>query len=97
MTRHTTKILAAVAAVAAIGAGSAALANASGHRAKSSARPDQGDQVQQQRSGADTEHGETAREGAGEHGSEVPAGDGPGGHADEPANPNADHEAQGAE
>jgi hypothetical protein len=27
----------------------------------------------------------------------VPGNDGPGGHADEPANPNADHQATGAE
>ena len=30
-------------------------------------------------------------------GSEVPGNDGPGGHADEPGNPNADHQFQGAE
>jgi hypothetical protein len=30
-------------------------------------------------------------------GSETPGNDGPGGHADEPGNPNAQHEAQGAE
>ncbi|MEA2270114.1 MAG: hypothetical protein QOC64_2724 [Solirubrobacteraceae bacterium] len=30
-------------------------------------------------------------------GSEVPGDDGPGGHADEPSAPNADHEAQGPE
>lgn len=29
--------------------------------------------------------------------SEVPGDDGPGGHADEPGNPNADHQAQGQE
>ena len=28
-------------------------------------------------------------------GSEVPGNDGPGGHADEPGNPNADHQASG--
>lgn len=32
-----------------------------------------------------------------EPGSEVPGDDGPGGHADEPGNPNADHEFQGNE
>ncbi|MEA2303493.1 MAG: hypothetical protein QOH43_773 [Solirubrobacteraceae bacterium] len=30
-------------------------------------------------------------------GSEVPGADGPGGHADEPGNPNADHQFQGQE
>ena len=32
-----------------------------------------------------------------ESGSEVPGNDGPGGHADEPGSPNADHQAQGQE
>jgi hypothetical protein len=32
-----------------------------------------------------------------ESGSEVAGNDGPGGHADEPGNPNADHQATGAE
>ncbi|MDX6590722.1 MAG: hypothetical protein QOI84_1996 [Solirubrobacterales bacterium] len=32
----------------------------------------------------------------GESGSEAPSNDGPGGHADEPANPNANHQAGGA-
>jgi cytoskeletal protein RodZ len=33
----------------------------------------------------------------GESGSEVAGNDGPGGHADEPGNPNADHQATGQE
>ncbi len=33
---------------------------------------------------------------SGESGSEAPSNDGPGGHADEPANPNANHQAGGA-
>ena len=32
-----------------------------------------------------------------ESGSEVPGDDGPGGHADEPSNPNADHQFEGQE
>ena len=39
--------------------------------------------------------GESSGEGG--SGSEVTANDGPGGHADEPANPNADHQFQGQE
>lgn len=39
-----------------------------------------------------TEPNETAGEG-----SETPGGDGPGGHADEPGNPNADHQNEGVE
>lgn len=34
---------------------------------------------------------------AGESSSEVPGDDGPGGHADEPGNPNADHQFEGVE
>jgi hypothetical protein len=40
---------------------------------------------------------ESGTEAAGESGSEVPGDDGPGGHADEPGNPNADHQFQGEE
>ena len=41
---------------------------------------------------------DTAAEAAGEQaGSEVPGNDGPGGHADEPADPNADHQFEGVE
>jgi membrane protein DedA with SNARE-associated domain len=49
----------------------------------------------------DAEKGESAQEppeSANEtEGSEVPGDDGPGGHADEPANPNADHQHEGTE
>ena len=90
MSRRTKAIIAAVAAVAAIGAGSAALANASGSDKGSTDKPDHSEAVQKQ-SGTDVEKSD------GEHGSEVPGGDGPKGHADEPANPNANHEATGAE
>ncbi len=41
--------------------------------------------------------GEAAEEAGAESASEVPGNDGPGGHADEPANPNADHQFQGQE
>jgi len=41
---------------------------------------------------------DTAAEAAGEQaGSEVPGNDGPGGHADEPDNANADHQFEGVE
>jgi hypothetical protein len=41
--------------------------------------------------------GETSNESSGESGSEAPGNDGPGGHADEPGNANADHQFQGEE
>jgi hypothetical protein len=43
------------------------------------------------------ESGSEAPESAGESGSEKPGDDGPGGHADEPGNPNADHQFEGQE
>jgi hypothetical protein len=90
MDRRTKAILATLGAVAAIGAGSAALASASGAEKTSTDKPDQGETVHDQ-PGADVERNDA------EHGSEIAGGDGPTGHADEPANPNAHHEAQGAE
>jgi len=44
---------------------------------------------------ADTEQDEGSEKA--ESGSEVPGDDGPGGHADEPGNPNADHQFEGQE
>jgi hypothetical protein len=41
--------------------------------------------------------GESSEQPGESSGSEVPGNDGPGGHADEPGNPNADHQFQGAE
>jgi hypothetical protein len=40
---------------------------------------------------------ESASEPAGESSSEVPGNDGPGGHADEPGNPNADNQFEGVQ
>jgi len=40
---------------------------------------------------------EKAEKGEARAGEEVPGDDGPGGHADEPGNPNADHQFQGEE
>jgi hypothetical protein len=47
--------------------------------------------------GSSESSSESSSEPAGESGSEVPGNDGPGGHADEPGNPNADHQFDGAE
>ena len=44
-----------------------------------------------------TEEGEKREAPEGMEGNEVPGDDGPGGHADEPENPNADHQFQGEE
>jgi hypothetical protein len=40
---------------------------------------------------------EQAEKGEAREGEEVPGDDGPGGHADEPGNPSADHQFQGEE
>jgi hypothetical protein len=105
-----TKIGAALAALAALAVGGSTLASASSSSkapAKAPALKQQAppvattesngsaadtDTVQDQ-SGPDT----TAESGAepAESGSETPGNDGPGGHADEPANPNADTQQEG--
>ena len=58
------------------------------------------DAVQEEKGGADdaTEVGQPESKGAEqESAAEVPESDGPGGHADEPGNPNADHQFEGQE
>ena len=60
----------------------------------------QGDQTSPDTGTAAEQAGESASESAssetaGESGSEVPGNDGPGGHADEPGNPNADNQFEG--
>jgi hypothetical protein len=47
--------------------------------------------------GANEPKGKETNHGTEQPGSEVPGNDGPGGHADEPGNPGADHQAQGQE
>jgi hypothetical protein len=102
--------LGAAAALAALALGGAAIGNAAtGHRAHAanaageSTAPENsatdGDNVQDTttpdqpgQSGSGTESGSDS-----ETGSEQVNGDGPGGHADEPGNPNADHQFQGQE
>jgi hypothetical protein len=103
MIRHLTRkslAVVGVALVAALGVGGAAIAQSG----PSTAPAQQGDtpatEVQEtpgQESGAPekAEKGEAAEKG--ESASEVPGDDGPGGHADEPGNPNADHQFEGVE
>ena len=64
------------------------------HRTARSAQAgnDQADNEQSGKDKADNEQSDNEQPG-----SETPDGDGPGGHADEPTNASADHEAQGAE
>jgi hypothetical protein len=76
-------------------------------RAQTAQKPDSADTDHIQsgdQSAADTpggagesETGQEAPESAQEGGSEVPGDDGPGGHADEPGNSNADHQFEGTE
>jgi hypothetical protein len=51
-----------------------------------------GDNVQSGDQSSPDTPGESSGESSGESGSEAPNGDGPGGHADEPGDPNADHQ-----
>jgi len=58
----------------------------------------EGDQTTPDATAADQTTPDTAAEAAGEQaGSETPGNDGPGGHADEPGNANADHQFEGEE
>src|SRR4051794_35314389 len=93
------------AAIAALGVGGAAMAQSS----PSSAPPQKADTPAGQESKApensatdpdnlqDTSSKDTTEAPGQESSSEVPNNDGPGGHADEPGNPNADHQFQGVE
>jgi hypothetical protein len=109
MRARITKLLLGLTAVAALAVGGSSLASAS---SKSSPAPapaftavngsvQQGDQsAPDTASAADAEsttEQSPASEQAGESTSEVAGNDGPGGHADEPGNPTADHQFDGQE
>ena len=123
MRNRLTKILAGIAALAALSVGGATLASA-GSKTSSPNPPvsapaqenaaaadtdnlQQGDQTTPDNTAGekpDSETKDTAEPGsaaesdsATESGSEVQGNDGPGGHADEPGNPNADHQFDGQE
>jgi hypothetical protein len=114
MATRVKKVLAGIAALAALAFGGAAIASAGGGQPQQSPTPATGQSAEQQGESTAPENSATdpdnvqdtsgndqgepaGAEGAGETGSEVPGNDGPGGHADEPSNPNADHQAQGTE
>jgi len=99
--RNKTAAASVGALIAALGVGGIALAQSSG---SSSGQQGQTQTAMQARdsAGSDTGNESTASEQQDstteqESGSETPGNDGPGGHADEPGNPNANHEAQGQE
>ena len=79
MRSRLTKLGAALAALAALAVGGSALASASGGGSSPAKAPAFADSTAE----------------PAESGSETPGNDGPGGHADEPGNPNADTEQQG--
>lgn len=96
MRSRLTKLGAALVALAALAVGGSALASASGSGNSPAKAPAAVKQqappavdVESNDSAADTEGG------AEDSGSEVAADDGPGGHADEPGNQNADTQQQG--
>jgi hypothetical protein len=70
----------------------ATVAKKKAHRSKASHRS-HASQVQSSQAETQGEAPETQ----GESGSEAPGNDGPGGHADEPGNPNANHQHEGQE
>lgn len=100
------------AVVAALGFGGAAIAQSNGPNAPPQNAPAPAGQVSEmpgqestapENSAADTDNvqdttsKDSPAEAAQESSSEVPGNDGPGGHADEPGNPNADHQFNGVE
>ncbi|HEY8726164.1 MAG TPA: hypothetical protein VIL91_05620 [Gaiellaceae bacterium] len=89
MRSRLTKLGAALVALAALAVGGSALASASGGGSSPAKAP--AGLKQQAPPAADAESNDSAAE----SGSETPGNDGPGGHADEPGNPNADTEQQG--
>ena len=108
MRARITKLFAGLAAVAALAVGGSALASA-GTTPTPAPAPAQapvtavdGDNVQQgdqtaPDTGAASEQSSTETSSESGAAGEVSANDGPGGHADEPANPNADHQFEGQE
>jgi len=114
MRARMTKLIAGVAAIAALAVGGSALAGAAGNQATPTKAPvaaaktlEAGGPTGVNQATPDdpsqesaTETAEDALESASEpaeSASEVPEDDGPGGHADEPGNPNADHQFEGQE
>lgn len=97
MATRAKKVLAGIAALAALAFGGAAIAQAGGDsQAQHGLAPATSESAQQSEAPEGAE-GAEANDAAEQEGSEVPGDDGPGGHADEPANPNADHQFQGKE
>ena len=118
MRNRITKVLAGLAALAALALGGAALASAGqgGSQAKKPAVPANAakpaatkagapvadtDSLQDENGKDDATESPAAEQNEGpetaESGSEIPGDDGQGGHADEPDNPNADHQFEGQE
>jgi hypothetical protein len=107
MKNHAKKIIVTACAVAALGVGGATLAQAGATQVKSttttaasesSSGPDT-DTVQSgdQTTPDNSQSGDPADPSGETSGSEISGNDGPGGHADEPGNSNADHQFNGQE
>jgi len=110
MRARITKLMAGLTVVAALAVGGAAFASAGSNPAAPSKAPvaavdkdtlQQGDQsspdTAAEQSSESTSPGQPEQSETADAGAEVPGNDGPGGHADEPGNPNADHQFDGAE
>ena len=101
MTRQIQKLVMAVAALAALALGGAVFAQAQTPpkaAQQHTSAPDQGNVQSGNQSTPDTAGSAAEQTGTEQSSSESANGsDGPGGHADEPGNPNADHQSQGSE
>ena len=97
MRARIVKLMAALSALAVLAVGGSSLASAGSKATQQPAK-----QPAAQRSTADEQPAsespaEQPEAATAESGSEQAANDGPGGHADEPGNPNADHQFEGVE
>jgi hypothetical protein len=98
MVKQIRKTALVIAALGALALGGSALAQAGSSPSKPSAAAHVTSKAKPAKADAEQPDGtETADGGNEAAGSEVPDNDGPGGHADEPGNPSADHQAQGQE
>jgi len=113
MSKRIRSVVTAIAAIAALATGGAVFANAqnsasspptnANEPAQEQGAPENSatdkDNVQDENGRDDATEGKEAPDKgeASENGAEVPGDDGPGGHADEPGNPNADHQFEGQE
>jgi hypothetical protein len=101
MPKRIKRMTMAIASLAALGGGAAAIASAQGTSPTPPTPAAQAPPIAEQLGGPDTDNiqagDQTTPEQPGSETESAPNSDGPGGHADEPGNATADHQFQGEE